>query len=77
MKHCLSKGIGALFIEQNIRKCKWLLCGLYYSPFQKDQHLFDNTDQALDVYSNENSYHVYSYEKIILGGNFNGQIGKN
>ena len=35
-KNCLRKGIEALFIELNFRKCKWLLCGLYYPSSQKD-----------------------------------------
>ena len=35
----------------------------------KDQYFFDNIDKALDIYS--------IYEKIILGGDFNSQIGEN
>ena len=35
---------------------------------QKDQYFFDNVDKALDVYSTS--------EKIILGGDFNSQIGE-
>ena len=31
----------ALFIGLNFRKCKWLLCGLYHPPSQKDQYFFD------------------------------------
>ena len=68
-KNCLRKDIEALFIELNFRKCKWLLCGLYHSPSQKGQYFFDNIDKALDVYS--------TYEKVILGGDFNSQIGEN
>ena len=50
-------------------KCKWLLCGLYHPPSQKDQYFFNNIDKALDVYS--------TYEKVILGGDFNSQIDEN
>ena len=59
----------ALFIGLNFRKCKWLLCGLYHPPSQKDQYFFDNIDKALDVYS--------IYEKVILSGDFNSQIAEN
>ena len=58
-----------MFIELNFRKCKWLLCGLYHSLSQKGQYFFGNTDKPLDVYS--------TYEKVILGGDFNSQIGGN
>ena len=58
-----------MFIELNFRKCKWLLCGPYHSSSQKDQYFFDNIDKCLDVYS--------IYEKVILGGDFNSQIGEN
>ena len=68
-KHGFLKDIEALFIELNFRKCKWLLCGLYHPPSQKDQCLFDNIGKALDVYSTD--------EKVILGGDFNSQIGEN
>ena len=68
-KHCFPKDIEALFIELNLRKCKWLLCGLYHPPSQKDQYFFDNIDKALDVYS--------TYEKVILGGTFVSQIDEN
>ena len=68
-KHCLPKDIEALFIELNFRKFKRLLYGLYHPPPQKDQYFFDNIDKALDVYS--------TYEKVILVGDFNSQIGKN
>ena len=37
--------------DQNFRNCKWLLCGLYHPPYQKDQYFFDDIDKALDVYS--------------------------
>ena len=60
-----TKHIETLFIELNFRKCKWLLCGLYHLPSQKDQYFFDNIDKALDVY--------LTHEKVIPGGGFNSQ----
>ena len=58
-----------MFIELKFRKYKWLLCGLFHPPSQKDQYFFDNVDKALDVYS--------TYEKAVLGGDFDSQIGEN
>ena len=40
----------------------------YLSPSQSDQYYFDNIDKALDVYC--------QYEKIMLVGDFNAQIGE-
>ena len=69
IKHCFPKDIETLSIELNFRKCKWLLCGLYHLPSQKGQYFFDDIDKALDVYS--------TYQKVILGGDFNSQISEN
>ena len=55
------------FVEIYFRKSKWLLCGTYHPPSQSDQYFFDNIDKALDVY--------FQYEKIMLAGDFNAQIG--
>ena len=38
----------ALFIEVNLRKCKWLLSGIYHPPSQSDQYFFDKLDNAVD-----------------------------
>ena len=48
-------------------KSKSQLCSTYYPPSQSDQYYFDNIDKALDVYC--------QYEKILLVGDFNAQIG--
>ena len=37
-------------------------------PSQSDQYYFDSIDKALDVY--------YQYEKVVLVGDFNSQIGE-
>ena len=58
-----------MFIELNFRKYKWLLCELFHPQSQKDRYFFDNVDNALDVYS--------TYEKAVLGGDFDSQIGEN
>ena len=69
-KHCFPKDIEALFIELNFRKCKWLLyVGFIIRRLTKINTFFDNIDKVLEVYS--------TYEKIILGGDFNSQIGEN
>ena len=46
-----------------------MLCGLYHPPSHKDQYFFDNINKALDVY--------LTYEKVVLGGDFNSHIGEN
>ena len=38
----------ALFIEVNLRKCKWLLSGIYHPPSQSDQYFFGKLVIALD-----------------------------
>ena len=32
--------IGGLFVEINVRKTKWLLCGIYHSPSQNEKYCF-------------------------------------
>ena len=53
--------------KKTLKHC--LLNGLFHPPSQKDQYFFDNIDKALDVYS--------TYEKVILGGDLDSQIGEN
>ena len=67
-KHLFLNDIEGIFVEINFRKRKWLLCGTYHPPSQSDQYYFDNIDKALDVYC--------QYEKIMLVGDFNAQIGE-
>ena len=67
-KHFFPNDIEGIFAEINFRKSKWLLCGTYHPPSQYDQYYFDNIDKALDVYC--------QYEKIMLIGDFNAQIGE-
>ena len=57
-----------IFVEINFRKSKSLLCGTYHPPSQSDHYYFDNIDKALDV--------CFQYEKIMLVGDFNTQIGE-
>ena len=56
-KHVVPYDIG-LFVELNVRKCKWLLFGTYHPPSQADIYYFDNLGKAFDTYS--------SYEKLYL-----------
>ena len=43
--------------------------GTYHPPSQSAQYYFDNTDKAVDV--------DCQYQEIMLGGDFNAQIGEN
>ena len=54
------------FIEVNLRKTKWLICGTYHPPSQSDQFYFDNLGNALDIYNE-------IYNKFLLIGDFNAQ----
>ena len=57
-----------LFVELNLRKCKWLLFGTYHSPSQADICYFDNVDKAFDTCS--------SMKKHLLIGDFNTETSK-
>ena len=60
--------IEGIFVEINFRKSKWLLCGTYHPPSQRDQYFFDSISLGLDYFC--------TYEKILLVGDFNAQIGE-
>ena len=42
-----------IFIEVNLYKTKWLMCGCYHPPNQNDQYFFNNLGNALDKYSQD------------------------
>ena len=42
--------IEGLFVEVNLRKCKWLLFGTYHRPGQNDEYYFDKITMALYIY---------------------------
>lgn len=65
-RHVFPNDIEGLFIEINLRKCKWLLMGSYHPPSQTDQYYFDSVAKALDIYSDY-------YEKFLLVGDFNAE----
>ena len=65
-RHAFPDDIEGLFIEINLRKCKWLLMGSYHPPSQSDQHYFDSVGRALDIYND-------SYGKFLLLGDFNSE----
>ena len=67
-KHSCSNNKEGIFLEINFRKSTWLLCSTYHPPSQSNQCYFDNIDKALDVYC--------QYEKVVLVGDFNAQIGE-
>ena len=45
-----------LFVELNLRKCKWLLFRTYHPPSQEDIYYFDNLDKAFDTVVMKNVY---------------------
>ena len=61
-KHNFYSDVEGLFVELNLRKSNWLLCGTYHPPAQNDQYFFTCIDKALDTYSN--------YD-VLLAGDFN------
>ena len=64
--HTLADGIEGIFIEINLRKCKWLLFATYHPPSQCDKYFFDQISIALDTYST-------LYDKFVLIGDFNAE----
>ena len=71
-KHKFSKNVEALFLEINLRKCWFLLAGIYHSKHPiygtNDVDFFEQIGFALDVYSN--------YDTFLLVGDFNVQMGE-
>ena len=49
-----------IFIEVNLYKTKWLVCGCYHPHNQNDQYFFNNLGNALDKYSQD-------YERLLIG----------
>ena len=62
-----------MFIEVNLRKCKLLLADTYHSNHPvygtSDTDIFEQMGLAMDVYSN--------FDKFLLAGDFNVQVGEN
>ena len=56
--------IEGMFIEINLKKCKWLLFGTYHRPSQNDEYYFNQIIQALDIY-------IKTYDRFLLAGDFN------
>ena len=48
-KHSFTYDIEGIFIEINLKKCKWLLFGTYHPPSQPDFYYFENVSCALDI----------------------------
>ena len=72
-KHIFTKYFEVLFTEVNLRKCTLLLAGTYHPNHPvygtSDINFFEQMGLAMDVYSN--------YEKFLLAGDFNVQVGEN
>ena len=62
----LPDDIENIFIEVNLYKTKWLMCGCYHPPNQNDQYFFNNLGSALYKYSQD-------YERFLLIGDFNAE----
>ena len=58
-----------MFVEINLRKTKWLLCGSYHPPSQNDKYFFDFLGIALDIY-------IDKCDKFLLTGDSNAQVGE-
>ena len=55
-----------IFIEINLRKCKWLLFATYHPPSQCGKYFFDYLSRSLDIY-------IALYDKFVLIGDFNAE----
>ena len=64
--HSFTEDIKGIFIEINLRKCKWLLFATYHPPSQCDKYFFDYLSRSLDIYS-------ALYDKFVLIGDFNAE----
>ena len=64
-KHVLPEDVEIVFIELNLRKQKWLLCGTS-SPSQKDEYYFYHIGKAIDTYHQ-------IYNTFFLNGDFNAE----
>ena len=67
-KHLFLNDMEGIFVEINFSKSIWLLCGTNHPPSPSDQYYFDNIEKASNV--------CCQYEKAVLVGDFNTQIGE-
>ena len=63
-QHKKHDDIETIFIEINLIKVRWVLCGCYHPPRQSDQYFFDHIRNALDIY-------LKYFDKFLLIGDFN------
>ena len=63
----VSGDIEAIFIEVNIRNCKWLLMGGYNPNNENISYFLSNVSKIIDTY-------LKDYENIILIGDFNSSV---
>ena len=64
--HNFNEHIEGIFIEINLRKCKWLPFTTYHPPSQCDNYFFDFVSEGLDTYS-------AFFDKFVLIGDFNAE----
>ena len=62
--HSFEESIEGIFIEINLRKCKWLLFAKNHPPWTCDKYYFDYYTRGLAIYST-------LYDKFVLIGDFN------
>ena len=63
--HSFPDDIEGMFIELNLRKCKWLSVGVNHPPSQRDDYFFNCLGSAINVYN--------TYDKILLVVDFNAE----
>ena len=56
--------VEGIFIELNLKKCKWLLLGSYHPPSQSDDYFFNAIGNGIDA---------NQYDNFLLVGDFNAQ----
>ena len=65
-KHKFPNDIEGIFIELNLRKTKWLLCGSYHPPSQSLDYFLNILERSIDIYSE-------FYSNFLLIGDYNSE----
>ena len=67
-KHIFPNDVKSIFAEINFRKRKWLLCGAYHPPSQRDEHFFKTLIRLLIL--------IVRMIKVLLVGDFTTEISE-
>ena len=65
IKHIFPHDMEGLYIEINLRKCKWFLYGTYHPPSQNDKYI-ENTGKVIDLQRGV-------YDEMLIVGEFNSE----